>query len=277
MTKYLKIKEINFNNQKYNYNTFNEPIVFRNNCKNNLAFKEWNINTLPNIFEKQKLPVEVYLNDKNYKSAKKENIEKYYSMKKIIKYYNSNKRPYIYCAEIDLNEYTHLDLDRYFTNFNVTNRYSYTNLLFFGNNARSNCHLHVNNDYLLNQIFGKKTVYLFNYFDNNVKMNNITSDKSNFIKDDFFKMDHDKMKIYKVNLNAGDSLSIPPWWYHATIGSDINCSLTIVYPRNNLLYLLNKPSLVLSFIFYNYDDLLMYIAYLIVLYIIIKLFFKYYK
>lgn len=257
MLKYFKIKEINFNNQKLDYHNFNEPIVFRNNCKNNLAYKQWNIHSLPVIFKREKLPVEVYKNENNYKSTIIEDEERYYKMKNIIKHFQSNKKPYIYCAEVNLNEYKNLNLDKYFNNFNVTKRKALSHLLYFGNNARTNCHLHVHDDYLLNQIFGRKTVYLFDYFDNNLEKNNLFSNLSNFIKKDFFKLDHSKMKIYKVVLNPGDSLSIPPWWWHATIGEGINCSLTVLYPRHNLLYLLNKPSLYNDFIYstiYNYLD-----------------------
>ena len=242
---YLKLKEIKCKKQKIDYHTFNEPIVFRKNCIHNRAYKEWNIETLPLIFKHDELPVEIYENADYNTLHMDMDMDQYFTMKKIIKIIKNNKPPYIYCAEVSLDNYNYPNIDKYLNNFNITKRIPYSHLLYLGNKSRSGCHIHFMDDFLLNQIFGKKTVYLFDYFDNKkyISSSSIFSPNSNFIKEDFFKLDHSKMKIFKVTLNPGDSLSIPPWWWHSAEGHDISCSITSVYPRYNLLYLLNKPTL----------------------------------
>ena len=56
-------------------------------------------------------------------------------------------------------------------------------------------------------------------------------------------MDHSKMKIYKVELEEGDSLMIPPWWWHAVEGIGLNCSITKTYERSDYSYVYDKPNL----------------------------------
>jgi hypothetical protein len=55
-------------------------------------------------------------------------------------------------------------------------------------------------------------------------------------------MDHSKMNIYKVELEEGDSLTIPPWWFHAVQGLGVSCSVTKTYKRNDWFFL-DKPQL----------------------------------
>ena len=116
-------------------------------------------------------------------------------------------------------------------------------LIFFGKNSRSGCHVHGQEDYILNQIYGSKTVYMFDYYDNFIFTNNFFGKQANFLCENIFNKDHSKMKIYKVVLNEGDSLTIPPWWWHATEGNDVSCSITKIYLRDDCSYLNTKPYL----------------------------------
>ena len=43
--------------------------------------------------------------------------------------------------------------------------------------------------------------------------------------------------IYKVVLKPGDSLCIPPWWWHAVQGVGFSCSITKIFKRKNIKYL----------------------------------------
>ena len=146
-----------------------------------------------------------------------------------------------------------------------------TLLLYLGNNHASGLHLHVNSDFILNQLYGSKTVYIFdNYENSNIHKNSFFQmDKSNFAKEDFFKMDHSKMKIYKVTLQQGDSLLIPPWCWHATQGHGINTSITQTFDRKSISYLLKNPNLVLDYFIEDYTTLFPYL-FMIILYIYMR-------
>jgi hypothetical protein len=89
--------------------------------------------------------------------------------------------------------------------------------------------------------------------------------KSNFAKEDFFQLDHSKMKVYKVTLQPGDSLMIPPWSWHATQGHGINMSLTQIFNRSDLTYLLANPNLIIDYVF---EDQLILFSILIIILII---------
>lgn len=294
MNNYLDLKEINtINNKDINkYNNFNEPIVLRNNCKNTIAYKTWNIKSIIDIFRFYKFPIEIYSNENDL--TKDDKIYKKYSIKKIINHFKKNKKPHIYCAEVNLGDYCEEKMKYYFNKIDLTKNIPEEYLLFLGNNSKSGCHLHIYDNYLLNQIFGKKTVYLFNYFDNKKYISfSFLNEKYNFINENFFKLNHSKMKIYKVTLNPGDSLIIPPWWWHATEGHNINCSVTFIYLRSNINYLYNKPFLIIGYMFSYIENYLEDLDYkykikleikickiiflLIIIFLIILILFYFYK
>lgn len=178
-----------------------------------------------------------------------------------------DESPYCYLADVDLVDHKinvgyafmsqfGLDFDR--------KRNPMGTLLFVGNNSRSGCHIHSDNDYVLNQIVGKKIVYMFDYYDNPVALRSVLSSNLNFTRENFFHMDHSKMKIYRVELEEGDSLTIPPWWFHAVQGVGLSCSVTKTYKRNDYFFL-DKPRIltmhILNFM-EEYTDLL--IAFIII-------------
>ena len=129
------------------------------------------------------------------------------------------------------------------------NRISDEEKMFFGKNSYSGCHLHLKDDYILNQIIGTKTIYLFDFYDN---YNYLTFDffySYNFIKENIFTINHDNLKLYKVELNEGDSLTIPPWWWHCVEGTDLTLSITKTYFRTDFLYLFKYPKIPLKIIY----------------------------
>jgi len=49
--------------------------------------------------------------------------------------------------------------------------------------------------------------------------------------------------LYKVTVNPGDAILIPPWWWHTTQGHDINCTVVDGFKRRNYAYLFRMPDL----------------------------------
>lgn len=235
-------------------NDFTQPVVIRNFYKpkaSNLKFNEFT-----QLFGNVRLPVETY---SNKDTATTEADVDQMSIPKLIKHWKSNKSPSIYCAEVDLMDRDILYENNYkilktLQNPNLVSKKVQSLLLYLGNNHSSGLHLHVNSDFILNQLYGSKTVYIFNNYDNsNIHKNSyFLRDKSNFAKEDFFKMDHSKMKIFKTTLQPGDSLLIPPWSWHATQGHGINTSITQVFDRKDISYLLKNPNLILDYFMEDY-------------------------
>lgn len=235
------IKECN------DYMNFKKPYVIKGGCKNMKIFNnEKKMDFLKNSFDNIIFPIEIYENDiemgeTNIKNRKEIEFSKVYN-----KITNNNTNKKYYLAEIDLFEYEEQLPANFLKNFDIdldNHRINEGMLIFFGNNGKSGCHLHTSHDYVLNQIVGKKTVYMFDYDDNNVEFCSLFSDKINFIKENFFTMNKTNMKIYKVVLDEGDSLIIPPWWWHAVEGNGLNYSITKTYDRYDYTYLFSKPYL----------------------------------
>jgi len=191
------------------------------------------------------------------------------SVPNLITHWKKKRSPSIYCAEVDLFEQrVSKSLLETLRNPNTSARKVEALMLYLGNGHSSGLHLHVNSDFILNQLYGSKTVYIFDNYDNpDIHKNSVfTVGKSNFAKEDFFKMDHSKMKIYKVTLQPGDSLMIPPWSWHATQGHGINMSITQIFERKNLWYLLKNPNLILDY--YSDEYMTQLIVLLVILFIV---------
>lgn len=251
-------------------NDFIHPVVIRGFYKPKaikLGFEGFT-----ELFGNSELPIEIY--DKHVTSTTGADSGDM-TVPKLIKHWKKNISPSIYCAEVDLldrdilrtNKNKHL-LHKTLQNPNLDSRKVNSLLLYLGNNHASGLHLHINSDFILNQLYGSKTVYIFdNYENNNIHKNSFfQADKSNFAKEDFFKMDHSKMKIYKVTLQQGDSLLIPPWCWHATQGHGINTSITQTFDRKSISYLIKNPNLVLDYFIEDYTTIFPYLC-MIVLYI----------
>jgi len=270
LDEYLWNENINSNMIESSFLNLHKPFVVRNFCKDTIAVKYWNKDNINHIFDNAKFPSEIYETDDDFYSGQKKDGEYKTTLSNFIGYVYSNLKPYIYIAEVDLNEIKcdHAKIVEHIYNYNINPNVQNSLIshnMFFGHNASSNCHIHVEDNYILNQIFGEKTIFLFDYHDNNntwssdwllgsivgddvITQCNPFSYTPNFIKNDFFSMDHSNMTVYKVTLKPGDSLFIPPHWWHATQGHQLNLSITSIYKRSDLSYLFFKPLLILIFL-----------------------------
>ena len=250
---YLNIKTVS-NLKEIDYNNFSEPILISQGCLSMPAVKRWSVDYLSQIFKDTLINIEVYQNKDSMGETNVNNHQEK-PFREVINHIMTEKPPFFYFAEIPLSEYeknigTFLkqDIQNDFDRL----RKPVEELIFMGYDSLSGCHLHINDDYILNQIIGTKTIYLFHYRDNpQLKMRSFLDKNNNFLKDNFFKLDHSKLKIYKVILKPGNSLVIPPWWFHAVQGNKFSCSITKVYQRSNIDYL--KKYKYLSFL-YDLED-----------------------
>ena len=103
-------------------------------------------------------------------------------------------------------------------------------LLFIGEDTKSGCHVHVEEDFVIHQIVGKKIVYLLDFEE--LELNNIFSRYNNFSKKNFFKLDETKYNIKTVEMNPGDTLFIPPWIWHAVDNVGYSVAVTKIFSRN---------------------------------------------
>ena len=217
------------------------------------------------MFGNTSLPIEIY--DTQETETTSADVGKS-TLPKLFKHWKEDLSPRLYCAEVDLFEQKiSKRLLETLKNPNTDPKEVEALMLYLGKDHASGLHLHVNSDFILNQLFGSKTVYIFNNYDNpNIHKNStFQMSKSNFAKEDFFRLDHSKMKIYKVTLQPGDSLMIPPWSWHATQGHGINMSLTQIFSRSDLAYLLTNPNLILDYVF---EDEIVLFSILIIIIII---------
>ena len=215
---------------------FNSAFLIKKGCQNMNAVNTWNIDYLIKNFKNCSFPVEKY---KNYNDFSKTNVIKKVNVpfnKIVDKIKGTN--PYYYLAEQNLLDYKDKINQKLITDvvhYHDSQRKYEQCLIFFGYNSRSGCHIHGSEDYILNQIFGKKIVYLFDYDDNPTLK--FGKNGSNFTEKNFYDLDHSKYKIYKVELEPGDSLLIPPWFFHAVEGVGYSCSITKTYQRTDRNYL----------------------------------------
>ena len=235
---YLDIKKVNHFHD-VEYNNFNQPVLVSGGCKDMMAVKTWDIDRLRDIIKDNLIQVEVYHDQKSMGDTDCQ--YKLIRFDDFLEHSINDKMPYYYFAEYSIDKFKKqkaYDMIKNDIKFSFDQMRECDNeLLYMGLNTLSGCHLHVEDDFVLNQIIEKKTVYLFNYYDNpQLKMRSFMSSNNNFLKMNFNDIDHNKVKLYKVILNPGDSLIIPPWWFHAVKGHQYSCSITKIYKRTDLEY-----------------------------------------
>lgn len=256
--------------------TIDSITVIRGFFKNSDAYKKWNVNTIGNIFGDDKFKIDSYSKDVGHWSE--DGIEK--TMQKYVDYMKKHENPNLYLAEFEIEG----DGDRQITNEDVlqnilddvlTKNYTELNtfdkiVMYFGKNACTEPHVHFVDNYIVNQVFGSKTFYCCDYNDNNhifnknklidIITNNVKNGSgypSSYNNADgtttktFMDLDFNTFnKLYKVTINPGDALLIPPWWWHTTQGHDINCTVVKGYKRANVNYLLKSFHLFISWYIY---------------------------
>ena len=289
---------VNINADKFEnmFDNIDKPIIIRDFFKNTKAYNSWTQQNIKEKFGKTELETSSYYDNTSIWTNDKTKT----TMAEFINYLKENEKSELYLAEVDLTE-LHINnelnskviLDIYNPNYKQDDNFLF-DALYFGKNPYTNIHMHIKDNYILNQVFGKKTVYFCDYYENNIETwsvwdvildkykyglgyGKIYNENNEIIS--FHEMDHSKMNnIYKVDLNPGDSVLIPPWWWHATKGYNINCSITKVYSRKNYNYLLDKPFLLIIVLFdfvselcyniqyildYNYSPILFFVVFFI--------------
>tara|TARA_B100000900_G_scaffold406090_1_gene416609 strand:- start:467 stop:1750 length:1284 start_codon:yes stop_codon:yes gene_type:complete len=253
-TKYHKLKEIDCNiNTLYNpLNSPNEPIVLRGFCKDTPAFKKWNIHNLPHHFGDNKVNIEYYNSFVEYMTSEVATM-KNYNMKQ---YLDNKDKEYLYFGETAIRQFKKTSLIKDIQNPRIksTDYKNSTSVIFLGNKfSGSATHIHVTwFDYLLNQTIGSKTMYFFDLYDNHpyLTLPSTFNKQRKFIMDSNFYdhvninyIDHSNIKLYKVTLHPGDSIIIPPWWWHNAISDDFSLSITTKFIRSDTSYLYKYPSI----------------------------------
>jgi len=211
---------------------FDKPYVLKNNKM--IAVKKWNLDYLKNKLSNETVGIEYFKTIEDY-----QNGDRVILYKKFSEYISDIENGKLcYLAESELKNMENvLDKNDILERFKFR-RQNVNKQLFLGINTYTNCHIHFTNDYVLNQIYGKKIVYMYDYYDNpSLEIHSIFHDKNNFIKDNFWDLDLSKYKLYKVVLEPGDCLLIPPWWYHAIKSINMACSVTFIYDRTDLNYM----------------------------------------
>ena len=212
--------------QDFSFKKFTEPVVIVGGCKDMAAMQKWKDVRYMESFITKKVPVEVRM-DKQDARPKKRRV--YMTVADMLDHMRKDTPPYYYLAEYSLSGRQKDDI-RF--SFDALRSDYLDNKLFLGYDSYTNAHFHGDADFLVNQVVGKKTFYLWDYHDNpQLWRSNFVwpLTKYNHIKGNFFKMDRSKLKVYKVVLHPGDSLAIPPWWFHAVHGHDWSITITTVY------------------------------------------------
>ena len=57
-----------------------------------------------------------------------------------------------------------------------------------------------------------------------------------FIKENHWKLNPEDYNMFYAKLEPGDTLCIPPWWWHAVDNDGYTCAVTKIYERNDIEY-----------------------------------------
>ena len=185
--KYLNLKEVDCNlNKKFNpfEYTINEPIILRGFYKDTIAFNKWNKDNLPQKFGKNKIKTEYYL---NYLSLINHEVDcvKKYNMSQFLEKMN---KEYLYIGETSIDHFKKNSLYDDLDNPRIKINDTFDTVVFCGNkNTGSHTHIHLQAyDYILNQVIGTKTMYLFDLNDNidqNIGLSSPFNNSTRFIFD----------------------------------------------------------------------------------------------
>jgi hypothetical protein len=271
LTEYKWNEDLDKDDMSLIFPHINEPIVIRDYCKNTIAYKKWRPENMSKIFGNKRFKVDTY---SKKTTGHWTNHGHTMTMEEYFNYMKSVDKPQHFigelslggsgCDQIDTDLYTKLyrDLDNR-QNYKNNQTYDKT-VMYYGKNSCTECHIHFVDNYIVNQIFGTKTFYFFDYNDNNDIVNKksiwdvdgphdggpgyITyNNDDGSISKTFLDLNLNNFnKLYKVTLNPGDSVLIPPWWWHTTQGHDINCTIVNGFKRKDLAYLFRMPDLLFN-------------------------------
>ena len=96
--------------------------------------------------------------------------------------------------------------------------------LYIGNNTKTGQHIHVEDDFMLNEVIGKKDIWFTDWNMDYFQLKAFHTKYNNFAEQNFFQLLRDgffdkggegeHINIYHTKLQPGDSVTIPPWWWH---------------------------------------------------------------
>ena len=236
---YLKLPdEVNsFDWNSSEFQKFTKPIVIRGGCKEMPAFKKWNLGYMKEVFGDEEVESDVFLSLDEMQTTNGDRggfIGNFLELSRLI----FNKEPPFYYPSnwyLNSNRESHRKIiqdtehpsDKHRS---VKNDTKSAISFFMGNNTYTGSHVHIFSDFLVSVLVGKKIFYMWSFIDN-PEVNSEEFHTTHYHIKNFWKRDHSKMKIYKVELNAGDSMLLPPWWYHAVYSPGFCIGIAKVYIR----------------------------------------------
>jgi len=237
---YLKLPdEVNsFDWNSPEFQKFTKPIVIRGGCKEMPAFKKWNLQYMKEVFGSEEVLTDRFdsLEDMQISKGDKRDIlvPNFLELSRLI----FNKEPPFYYpsnwflnSELESHSKLIQDTKHPSDKYRSVKHDMKSDISFFmGNNTYTGSHIHIFSDFLVNVIVGKKIFYMWSFTDN-PQVNSEDFHMTHYHTKNFWKRDHSKMKIYKVELNAGDSMILPPWWYHAVYSPGFCIGIAKVYIR----------------------------------------------
>ena len=238
---YLKlpdeVTEYDWSNSEFQ--KFTKPVVIRGGCKEMPAFKKWNLKYMKEVFGNTPVEADVFesvedMQTTNARGGKHSFGGEFLELSRKL----FNKEPPFYypsnwyldpeCEPHDkiIQDCVHPSDDYRNVKHDMKSAISF----FMGNNTYTGSHVHIFSDFLVNVLVGKKIFYMWSFIDN-PEVNREDFHTVHYHVKNFWKRDHSKMKIYKVELNAGDSMLLPPWWYHAVYSPGFCIGIAKVYIR----------------------------------------------
>ena len=206
----------------------NEPYFHKGGAIGMNAIDRWESKEyLKSRFQNVEVDIERYESDRDMEISKCEKVTVKFND------YLDNCHPGEYLPDCHLSELDiHQDIYSDLRNPAVGPGEAREHLLFIGRNTKSGAHIHIEDDFVLHQIVGKKIVYLMDFEE--LTMNGVWSQYANFSKENLFQISGDKLdKIYKVEMEPGDVLYIPPWTWHAVENIGYTVAVTKVYERDD--------------------------------------------
>jgi len=224
------------------FNPCDMPIFIKGGCKKMGALELWgDLDYLKEKFNSASVDVEVYKTREDYQTSKSKMRNMTFD------YFVDNIDTNIYlpdCSLLELKGHSNIhhhifnDLENPFEKQLGVEELPSDYYLFMGKNTRSGNHIHIDSDFIINQIVGTKRFYLMDY--KQLTPNFLFHKRNNFAKQNFWKLDHSKYDIYYCDLEPGDMLTIPPWWWHPVESDGLTVAVTKIYERDDVSYF-NKP------------------------------------
>ena len=218
---------------------WNKPTLLKGFCRDMKAVKKWNdVSYLKTNFMNAKVDVEYYKTETDFETS----ISKIKSMRFNEYFDQMGDRTYVPdCSLFDMSDdiseniFTDLinpnDVRIGLKNFDgkigIPDDYN----LYIGVNTKTGMHVHIEDDFMLNQVVGNKKIYFLDYEHLNIKP--FWNKYQNFSRENFFRMNWDKMDIYYAELEPGDSVCIPPWWWHAVESDGYSIGVAKLWERED--------------------------------------------